>query len=545
MDALRVHIEHIWRRKWVVACIAALAVLGAIYTSLGAGTSYTGKSVLTIDSQARLPEQDVALARGYADTFNYLPYQDRLRVAAGIPDDVTFEAGTAASGPMVIIEATSDDSSTAESSAAAMAEAFRDDFNANWRSGRDRAIEDLEFERNEDLTALGSLPPEGPETALRTASANGIQDRISQLQADTTGQLRILQSSAGVVATAPSTARNLVLALFGGLVLGGVAALALAGVENRLTSRDEIRDHLGVDTLTEIPPGGSAAADRLREQRFKQLATIVGMADLPRPATIAVTAPRATDGTGQVAKAIAEYRAIQGEWTLLVRADLRGSDTDGEPAGVGDVLRNTHSISVEKLLQAGPTGHMRVMGPGAREGDSYSLFTRSRFAGLVALGRRAADLTVVETPPIVDAAESQVVCAGVDRTMLVIDKTTAHTADAKEACRLLTQAGVTLLGAVIIDPHTNADVSDTSGSSPHGTVKAFFKHKISGIRLTLGKSRTESSSDHTNPMEEKQILRRTAVPTEPAPVGVADELHLSSAVLSDALPPSSNGDHRP
>ncbi|GAF50720.1 hypothetical protein [Rhodococcus wratislaviensis] len=545
MDALRIHIEHIWRHKWVVAAIAALAVLGALYTSFGAGMAYTGKSVLTIDSQARLPEQDVALARGYADTLNYLPYQERLRVAAGIPEDVTVDAGTAASGPMVIVEATSGDSAVAEASAAGMAEAFRDDFNANWRAGRDRAIADLEVERNEDLTALGSLPPEGPETALRTASANGIQDRISQLQADTTGQLQVLQSSAGVVGTAPSPARNLVLALFGGLVLGSVAALALAGLENRLTNRDEIREHLGVDTLVEIPPGGSASANRLREQRFKQLANVVGLADLSRPATIAVTAPRETEGTAQVAEAIAEYRAIQGERTLLVRADLRGSGTDGEPAGVGDFLRSTRSISVEEILQAGPRSHMRVMGPGVREIDSYSLFTRSGVAGLIALGRRAADLTVVETQPIVDAAESQVVCAAVDRIVLVIDKTTAHIADAKEACRLLAQADATLLGAIIIDPHAKPDMPKTPGLSFLVTIKAFITDKVSGVFSNFGKSRNESGSDHDNSVVEKQILRRPAVPPEPAPVDVVDGLHLTSEVLSDALTPSSNGHHRP
>lgn len=491
-NTLQAQIERIRGRTWLVVAVTAIAVGGALATVTTADTSYTGKSTLTIDSEARLPEQDVAIARSYADTLNYAPYQEKLRETAGLPDDVSFTAGTAASGPMVIVEATAGDEGLAASSASAMAEEFRDDFNASWSAGRDNAIAGLKAKWNEELTVLGDLPPEGTETALRTAAVNALRDRISQLESDTTDQVQILQLDAGVTENAPSLVRTIGLALVGGFLLGCVLALVVAAVENRINTAGDVRELVGLDTLAEVPRGGAAAAEGVRQKRFRQLANVVappappsaaagkhesnalwrklenaahparGSSTSTVPAVLAVVAPVGTDGTAQVAAALAEQRAVRGDRTLLVRADLHGrrhdarqpGDATGTIPGVADFLARSGGADIDHLVRAGTASRLRVMEPGHCSGDPYALFTRDRLDALVQATRSAADLVVVEAPPINEVAEAQVICASVDGVIVVFEKAVTRGPEAVRACEFLAQVDATVLGAVVIESRT-------------------------------------------------------------------------------------------
>ncbi|MFF2107816.1 hypothetical protein [Rhodococcus koreensis] len=491
-NTLHAQIERIRGRAWLVVAVTAVAVGGALAAVMTADTSYTGKATLTIDSEARLPEQDVAIARSYADTLNYAPYQDKLRETAGLPDDVSFTAGTAASGPMVIVEATAGNEALAASSASAMAEAFRDDFNASWSAGRDNAIAGLKAKWNEELTVLGDLPPEGTETALRTAAVSALRDRISQLESDTTDQVQILQLDAGVTENSPSMVRTIGLALVGGFLLGCVLALLVAAVESRITTADDVRELVGLDTLAEVPRGGSAAAESVRQKRFRQLANVVAPPAPPStaagkhesntlwrmlknaahpasgssrstvPAVLAVVAPVATDGTAQVAAALAEQRAVRGDRTVLIRADLHhtrqdaqqpGEATDVIP-GVADFLSRHGVADIDHLVRAEITSRLRVMEPGHYSGDPYALFTRDRLDALVQATRGTADLVVVEAPPINEVAEGQVICASVDGVILVFERAVTRGPEAVRACELLDQIDATVLGAVVVESRT-------------------------------------------------------------------------------------------
>ncbi|MDF3303692.1 hypothetical protein P3H15_01555 [Rhodococcus sp. T2V] len=491
-NTLQAQIRRIRGRAWLVVAVTAISVGGALAAVMTADTTYTGKATLTIDSEARLPEQDVAIARSYADTLNYAPYQEKLREAAGLPEDVTFTAGTAASGPMVIVEATTNDEASASASASVIAEAFRDDFNASWRAGRDNAIAELMAKWNEELLALGDLPPEGGETALRTVAVNALRDRIGQLESDTTDQVQILQSDAGVTENSPSQVRTIGLALVGGFLLGCVLALVIAAVENRVTTADDVRELVGLDTLAEVPRGGSAAAESVRQKRFRQLANVVAPPAPPStaagkhesntlwrmlknaahpasassrstvPAVLAVVAPVATDGTTQVAAALAEQRAVRGDRTLLIRADFHhtrqderqpGEATDAIP-GVADFLSRHGVADIDHLVRAGITSRLRVMEPGHYSGDPYALFTRDRLDALVQATRGTADLVVVEAPPINEVAEGQVICASVDGVILVFERAVTRGPDAVRACELLDQVDATVLGAVVVESRT-------------------------------------------------------------------------------------------
>ncbi|OUS92456.1 hypothetical protein [Rhodococcus sp. NCIMB 12038] len=453
-STLNVQIERIWRRRVLVLVVTALAVLGAVAAVREAGTSYTGRAALIVSSPGRAPEQDAILVVGYVDYFNNGPYQERIRAQADVPDDVTFAASMAAASPIFYIDATADDPETAASAATSMAGAFRDDVNAVRFAGRAGTLAELRQQLDEQRSS-----PEADAVAMAQ-----LQDRITAIELDTTNELQDQQLAAGVAEERPSLARNVLLGLFGGLILGCVAALALDAVSKRLRTADDLRGKVGVETLVEVPRGGKPRAERGREEQFRRLANIIGLADLPRPATLVVAAPRRTAGVAQVARAIAEHRAIQGERSLILRADLSGSaraTNVDEPPGVADFLGAVTPPAIAEFIHQAEPGVVLEMPTGTGHGDPYALFTRERFGKLLQQAHSVADVVVVEAPPITEAAEAQVICAAADAVVLVVERGTTRVPETVEACRLLGQVESRLLGAVIIDPRCTRPTAPT------------------------------------------------------------------------------------
>ncbi|MEN0139110.1 MAG: hypothetical protein AAGC80_28425 [Rhodococcus sp. (in: high G+C Gram-positive bacteria)] len=444
-STLNVQLERIWRRRMLVVLIAALSVLGAVAAAKEAGTSYTGRAALIVSSPGRAPEQDAILVVGYVDYFNNGPYQEQIRARANVPEDVSFAASMAAASPILYIDATANDPEVAASSATAMAGAFRDDVNAVRFAGRAGTLEELKQQLDEQRAS-----PEADPVAMAQ-----LQDRITAIELDTTNELQDQQLAAGVSEDSPSLVRNAVLGLFGGLILGCVAALALDAVSKRLTTAADVRAKVGVDTLVEVPRGGKPRAEERREAQFRRLANIVGLADLPRPATLVVTAPRRTEGVAQVVQAIAEHRAIQSQRSVILRTDLHGSEhatNVDEPPGVADFLTAVTPPAIAGFIQEAAPGAVPEMPTGRVYGDPYALFTRERFGNLLRHARGVAGMVVIEAPPITEAAEAQVICAAADAVLLVVERGTTRVPETAEACRLLGQVESRLLGAVIIDP---------------------------------------------------------------------------------------------
>lgn len=443
MRPLRIQLDRIRRRSWLVLAVTIMAICGAFATSWADGTTYTGRSTLTITSEFR------GLAQGYADYFNEPSYQDTLRAAAGVPVEVTLAARTAAASPIVYIEAEAPERRAAAAAASAIATAFRDDVNENLRSSRAQAIKDLGDEISAERAELATVPDDSAESSLIISTILDLQERVVSLRSNNSNQLQMLHLDAGVAEDAPDVVQNVALGLAGGLVLGCLAALGFATVENRLATADEVRDQLGLDTLATIPGGRSKAATQARAQQLKRLANLVSLSDPPRPAAIAVTASGAAPSVSQVAQGIAAYRASQGERVLLVKANLHDQQTPRRP-GVADFLTGPPGTGLDGVLGS-PIPGMRVLPAGTAHSDPYALFARDRFTDLVEHAKTIADLVVIESPPINEAAEGQVVCATADRVVLVIEQNATRAPDAAEATRMLDQVDATVLGVVMTE----------------------------------------------------------------------------------------------
>ncbi|WP_433503795.1 CpsD/CapB family tyrosine-protein kinase [Pseudonocardia halophobica] len=363
---------------------------------------------------------------------------------------MTLEARLAGASPIIYVEATSSDRAAAESAASTVAAAFRTDVNANREAAKQGTIDLTHKEIDTQLALLKTLPPGSSAASSITAAIGYLQGRISDIQADTSNQLQDLQLDAGVSSTKPSLLINAALGLIGGLILGCLAALVVAGVRDRLTSPAEVTERTGLTPLAEIRAGDAVAMRQSRVQALQRLANFLTRAGSAKPMIVAVTAPHATEGVAQVAFGLASLRATQGDRVLLMRTDLhRHDDADPGRPGVSDVL-DGRAGELERMTVAGSNPNLHILPAGVAMSDPFELFTPARVEALVTQARGGVDLVIVETAPILDAAEAQTVCAASDATLLVVEAGKTKAGDATQASALLDDVGVAPLGAVLV-----------------------------------------------------------------------------------------------
>jgi polysaccharide biosynthesis transport protein len=440
-DSLKLYIEQIRKRFWVVLMFVVLAVAISATSWLHTSTSYTGKSVLVLSSSGRSPDQDAVMADGYAQVFNDPATIGRLEASKRIPPGVRFEARTAASSPILIIEATADNPDVAQQAALDMGQAFRTDVN----SVRATSTAEGAAELSQQLNALRSQPTSdgapNPEAAV-------LQERINAMKFDSTNQLQDLQPRAGVSASSPSIGRNIALGAAGGTILGIMVALALGAVSTRLTSSSDIQTKTGVEPLVELPDGRSGKSAVIRQERLRTLANLVGFEQLPKSMVVAVTHAGGVQSSWGVAAELGRLWGEQGYRTALVDA-AGGASCFKDAAGFAEALDDSHAVS--DMLQASVVETLKILPAGQAGAQGLVRATRERVDAVLDELRMDADITVVAAPPVATIAEAQLICAAADLTLLVVTRNSTRVEEVASATDRLAKAHAVVLGAVLVD----------------------------------------------------------------------------------------------
>ena len=441
MSPLQIQWDRIRRRWALILVIGIVAAAGSLGASLLQGSTYTGRSALTIVSQDRAPEQDTVLAQGYADYFNQASSQQQLRQTAGVDSSVGLNARIAAASPIVYIEAVADSPEVASDAATKMAVALRDDVNSSL--GGDAQAQQL-AQLNQQLSAAQRADDQSQVSAL--------QRQISDLQGQSTNQLQDLQLNAGVVANPTNAGRNAAAALVGGLLLGALLAMALGRFENRIVTPNEVRDRLGLQVLAAVG-GKRKSGENARNEMLRALMGLTNAHGMPVPGSLAITGPTTTRASKtRVAVALAGLRALQGQTTLLVQADFEsdagGSSELASMSGVADFLAERGDSRLDGKVFS--NGRALLVSPrGSKRDDLFALFSRSHVSRLLQQGSMLADLVIIDAPPV-QSVEGQVVCSAADRSLLVVEEGETRSRDASAALEALAQAGGTALGVVLV-----------------------------------------------------------------------------------------------
>ena len=312
----------------------------------------------------------------------------------------------------------------------------------------------------------------GPEPAdaaygvlLREAESNWATYRMLLQRANETG-LESALDAGGVrvvdaaetpaVPSSPDRGLLLFLALAGGLAAAAVAIFAADLLDNRLTSAEEVRAHLGQPVLGIVPraaPGGPDAGQGplLDALRFARANLVFSPARRGRR-VVAVTSALPGEGKTLLCVKLAESLAQTGQRVLLIDADCRRPAAHGHfgvPAqpGLADVLAGNDLLP--DRVQHDPAPNLAVLASGGTTPEAADLLEGGRFEALLAGAAERFDWILIDTPPVLAVPDAALVAHSAGDVLLVVDAARPSRRPAAAALRQLEATGARRLGVVL------------------------------------------------------------------------------------------------
>ena len=250
------------------------------------------------------------------------------------------------------------------------------------------------------------------------------------------GGIRVLDRAE--TPTVPSSSDRgllLLLALAGGFAATVVAVFVAERLDNRLTTAEAVREHLGQPVLGILPrtgpdePDGPDGSDAGRAALRDALRfACVNLVSAPAsPAcgdrrVVAVTSALTGEGKTFASVRLAESLAQTGRRVLLIDADCRRSSVHGHfglPAqpGLADVLAGRDVPPARACRDVAPG--LAVLAAGAAPPDPAGLLESSRFEALLAELAEDFDWTVIDTPPVLAEPDAALVAHAAGDVLLV------------------------------------------------------------------------------------------------------------------------------
>ncbi len=283
----------------------------------------------------------------------------------------------------------------------------------------------------------------------------------------------------------PVLTRVLLMCLMLGTGLAAVAVYALDAIDDRFRSPEEIQDQLGVPVFAmvrrhEMSTGTGLdtlqvyrAPDAVESEAFRTLRTTLAFSGQDCNC-IVVTSSEPSDGKTTVIANLAVSYAQAGKRTLLLDCDLRKPGLTKlfglrRDQGVSEVLRSDEEIVSACRQRLAKTGmdNLDVMSAGRRPADSAELLSRARFNELVAWAESEYDQVLIDSPPILAAADSAIASRETDGLILVVQPQKNHRRLVKRALEGLHALDANVLG-IVVNAVDNEDGAGYYGYGGYG-----------------------------------------------------------------------------
>jgi capsular exopolysaccharide synthesis family protein len=265
-----------------------------------------------------------------------------------------------------------------------------------------------------------------------------------------------------------------------GIGIGSLAVYVLDVVDDRFRSPEELQEQLGVPVLAMVrkhaPLVGEGmqtlqvfrAPDAVESEAFRTLRTTLAFSG-QEFRRIVVTSSEPADGKTTVLSNLGVSFAQSGSRTLLIDCDLRRpglTNLFGMRAneGVSEVLRSSDDLDslVADKIQPLEQENLYVLPAGRRPFDSAELLGRDRFSDLLAWAETKYDQILIDSPPVLAAADAAITGRLVDGMLLVVQPDKNHRRSVIRAVEGVNAFECNLLGTVV-----NA-VSEEDGASYYG-----------------------------------------------------------------------------
>jgi capsular exopolysaccharide synthesis family protein len=265
-------------------------------------------------------------------------------------------------------------------------------------------------------------------------------------------------------------AKNALLGLIGGLVIG----IALAFVRDRFDA--QVRESADVQGFTGVPSLGAIpvlpesmryppfslvavhAPETTQADAFRRLRTSVTIAaDAAGARVIAVTSAVAGEGKSTVAANLAVTLEQSGRRVLLISADLRKPAVETMlevPTKPGLVEVLSREVPLEETLH--PVGRLTVMPSGRHHSSPTDLLQAPTMRTILEQARLSYDVTILDTPPVLAVADVLGLASMVQGIIMVVAVAETSEAQVADAADQLRASGGNLLGVVLNRSGSNA-----------------------------------------------------------------------------------------
>jgi capsular exopolysaccharide synthesis family protein len=256
-----------------------------------------------------------------------------------------------------------------------------------------------------------------------------------------------------------------------GLLFGLGIAIIRERLDWRLRSAEEISTILATPVLGVVPSmSGNGKKDTGNKGQKVHLEPKSSVAEAYRSIrtavffgvpkgqarTILVTSPAPNDGKTTMVSNLAIAMAQAGQKTLIVDADFRkpmqhnifGFANEVEK-GLSSILSG--QISLDNAIRSCPTDGLFLLTSGPEIPNPSELLNSEAFSNLLKELTHRYDRVIIDSPPITSVADSQILAAICDITILVIRAEKSTRKMAQQAKEALAGIGARLLGAVVND----------------------------------------------------------------------------------------------
>ncbi len=223
----------------------------------------------------------------------------------------------------------------------------------------------------------------------------------------------------------------------------------------RITSAEGIDANQLIPILGEIAriPSGRkrSTGHRLFEDSIDAMrANLLFKADDVR--SIAVTSAISGEGKSSIAFQLASSIArATGESVLVIDADLRNPDQHdlfGVELGPGLCKLLTGKALLDKCIDSSENDSVHLLSAGRLESNPHNLLTKSSFGSVLEQAVARYRYVVVDTAPVLPAAETLTVTAACDATLLCAMRDISQSEHVKRTFRRLQESGANVIGTV-------------------------------------------------------------------------------------------------